>query len=55
MLSWSTSCEKWSDGVMVLSCAGAERQARKTEALEAKAFRCSEVDLRGRGSDPTVL
>ena len=43
------------EGVMFLSCAGAERQARKTEALKAKAFGCSEVDLQGRGRDPTVL
>ena len=42
-------------GVMFLSCAGAERRARKTEALKAKAFRCSEVGLRGRGRNPTVL
>mgnify|MGYP002047405374 CR=1 FL=1 len=34
---------------------GAERRARKTEALKAKAFRCSEVGLQGRWRNPTVL
>jgi hypothetical protein len=55
MLPLTSSCVEGARGVMFLSCAGAERRARKTEALKAKAFRCSEVDLRGRGRNPTVL